>query len=189
MPHTEIVGVAKPPSSNLYSMIDPNLIYATQSGAGVKIRNIWKGGTYHKASRIPSVYPSTPHPEIVGVAKPPSTNLYSTSDINLIYPPPQSGAGVKIRNIRGWMGRKTVYAGSFLVKIEWPVRFISSGECRPNSVRPPAQESGNLWSADFQGIYSFNLTPWNISVHFKHVTGSRIEPIRTVTQVLMLLNK
>ncbi|GIX87892.1 hypothetical protein CEXT_609861 [Caerostris extrusa] len=44
--------------------------------------------TYHKASRIPSVYPSTPHPEIVGVAKPPSSNLYSMSDPNLIYAPP-----------------------------------------------------------------------------------------------------
>ncbi|KAF8770754.1 hypothetical protein HNY73_018246 [Argiope bruennichi] len=36
--------VAKPPFPNLYSMSDLNLIYASQTGIRVKIRNIWPGG-------------------------------------------------------------------------------------------------------------------------------------------------
>ncbi|GIY92168.1 hypothetical protein CEXT_162211 [Caerostris extrusa] len=91
--------------------------------------------TYHEASRIPSVYPSKPHPEIVGVSKPPSSNLYSMIDPNLIYAT-QSGAGVKnSKHLEGWVGEQFKPAHSSL-RLSGVLDSFRPEKCRPNSVQP-----------------------------------------------------
>ncbi|GIX96817.1 hypothetical protein CEXT_812271 [Caerostris extrusa] len=98
--------------------------------------------------------------------------------------PPRPALELKIRNIRkGWVGKQFNPAHS-LVKIKWPcsIHFVWRMPAELCS-QPFGTGIRQFMVSGFPRNLLIQFNPWNISVRFKHVTGGRNEPIKTVAQV------